>query len=483
MPAVTNPESNPVAGSEIEAFLRGQMEKRRIPGLQAAVVRHGEIVFLGAYGVANIQDSIPVTDQTVFTINSATKSFTGVAIMQLVEDGKLDLAATVAQYLDDLPEAWHPVTIQQLLIHTSGLPDIMDGNGNIVSNDGDEAAWALTQTLPIEFAPGEKFSYNQTNYLLLGRIIDKLSGQPFTQFIAERQFQAVGMPRTAESGFADSHDVIRQSVRGYSYFRKINGNFRRVDTLRNIFEDFPPFLRTGAGLYSTAQEIARWIIALQQGKLLKPDNLKTLWTSGVLNNGSPAGFGALLNGYALGWPAALRDEHPAVTGIGGGRSGFFVYPQDDLAVVVLTNLQGSSPESFIDEVASYYIPTMKAATGFGLPRNIRMLRSVLMERGFDQAIAAFNEAKQQDPEFHLTEDQVNAWGYKLLQLEQPHDAIEVFKLNVSLYPESGNPYDSLAEGYEAIGEQALAIENYKRSLELNPENTNAVDRLKELEPN
>jgi CubicO group peptidase (beta-lactamase class C family) len=345
----------------VEAFLHSQMQKRRIPGLQVAVVRHGKIVLLGAYGLANVQDSIPATNRTLFTINSIAKAFTGVAIMQLVEEGKLDIAAPVSRYLDGLPAAWQAVTLQQLLTHTSGLPSYMDDIGKMVSNEGDDASWAKVQTLPMEFAPGEQFSYNPTNYLLLGQIIDKLSGQSFTQFITERQLQVMGMPLTV---FVDSHDVVPHSARGYTFFRDVGGEPRRTDMLGNIFEEVPPFLRTSSGMSSTAEEMARWIIGLQGGQLLKAKtSLTTLWTPGVLNDGSLGGFSKLLNGYALGWPTATRPEHRAVASIGGARSALFIYPDDDLAIVILTNLQGAFPEEFIDEVAGYYIPGMRVSRG------------------------------------------------------------------------------------------------------------------------
>jgi CubicO group peptidase (beta-lactamase class C family) len=358
----------------VEALLRKEMDKRKIPGLQFAVVHHGKIVKLGAVGLANVQDSIPVTSQTLFTINSATKSFTGVAIMQLVEEGKLDLTAPVARYLDGLPEAWRAVTVKQLLTHTSGLPGIMDSWGKLVIEGDAEASRAKVRTLPLEFKPGERFSYNQTNYLLLGEIIDRLSGQPFAQFIADRQLKVADMPRTAECGFGDSYDVVPRCARSYTFFRTAGGKHVRGNKLRNTFEEFPPFLRTAAGMSSTAEELARWIIALEGGRLLKDKrSLDTLWTTGTLNNGSPAGFGGLLNGYALGWPAALRSKHRAVGGVGGGRSAFFVYPDDDLAIVILTNLQGAEPQAFIDKVAGYYIPDMSAAAGKWMRRE-RVLR-------------------------------------------------------------------------------------------------------------
>jgi CubicO group peptidase (beta-lactamase class C family) len=454
------------------------MQRRGIPGLQVAVVQHGKIVLLRAYGLANIQDAVPVNEQTIFTINSIAKAFTGVAIMQLVEAGKLDLEAPVSRYLDDLPRAWQVVTLRQLLTHMSGLPNIMDSNGKMVTDGGDDASWTKVQAMPIEFSPRERFSYNQTNYLLLGRIIDKLSGQPFAQFITERQLHVAGMPRTA---FGDSHDIVPHSARGYTYFRNVDEKIIHTVKLGNVFEEFPSFLRTASGMSSTAEEMARWIIALQQGKLLKAKtSLTTLWTPGILNSGSTGGFSNFLNGYALGWPTVMRPEHRAVTPVGGGRSAVFVYPDDNLAIVILTNLQGASPESFIDEVAGYYIPDMRASTGFGLPPTIKSLRRELMKRGFEHALEVVNEAKAKDATFNLLETDLNAWGFLLIEHGQTKEAIEIFKLNVSLYPESANTYDSLAYAYESADEKALAIKNYRRSLELDPKNIHAVECLKKL---
>src|SRR5207249_1186158 len=118
----------PRGADSLERFVREQMRKRRIPGLQLAVVRHGEIAFLGAYGLANVQDSVPATHRTLFTINSITKAFVGVALMQLVDAGRVELDAPVSRYLDSLPVSWRPVTVRQLLTHETGLPNIMNNN-------------------------------------------------------------------------------------------------------------------------------------------------------------------------------------------------------------------------------------------------------------------------------------------------------------------------------------------------------------------
>ena len=188
------------------------------------------------------------------------------------------------------------------------------------------------------------------HYLLLGRLIDQLSGQPFAQFIQQRQLDVVGMPRTS---IGDAHDVLPHGARGYTYTQYIDGRPRRSAQLQNLFEVFPPSLRPAAGMSSTAEEMARWLMALQQGKLLQPASLPTLWTPGRLTDGSQRSFGGQLTGYALGWPTVDRPEHRAVAPVGGGRSAVFLYPDDDLALVVLTNLQGANPDRFADALAAY----------------------------------------------------------------------------------------------------------------------------------
>lgn len=477
--AFAQAEINSRPTDSLDAFLLDKMKSTGTPGLQLAVIKNGKIVKLAHYGIANIQDSIPVTDQTIFTINSITKAFVGVAVMQLVEEGKLDLAKPVSFYLDSLPVAWQSVMVRQLLTHNSGIPNIMNNNTGALVVEGNSAAWAKVKTLPMEFKTGEHFNYSQTNYLLVGMIIDKLCGESFSSFIKERQFDVADMPL---SGFYDSHDVVLHSARGYTYFRSDDGIFRRTNKLGNVFEEFPTFLRTAAGINSSAAEIAKWVIALQNGRLLKEkSSLQTLWTPGRLNNGSTAGFSQFTNGYAIGWPAVIRSEHPAMAPIGGGRSAVFVYPQDDLAVIVLTNLQGSNPENFVDEIAGYYIPEMRAANGFGLPPNIKLLRKELLKRGFEQAPKVVKEEKKKNPNYQLSENEVNDWGYTLLGQGKQKEALEIFKLNVVLYPKSANTYDSLGEIYADMDNKALAIVNYKQSLKLNPQNSNAAEQLKKLE--
>lgn len=335
-----------LASDRTRTLLRTKMAEQHIPALQVAVVINGRVVMSEAYGTANVEQQIPASRETLFPINSATKSFTGVAIMQLVEAGKVDLEAPISRYFDDLPEKWRSIRIRQLLAHSSGLPNIVDEQG-LIGGGSDADAWKLVQTLPMDGEPGAGFAYNQTNYVLLGRLVSKLSGRPFEQFLFERQFATAGMSR---AHFGDGYDIVPGRASVYIRERAGRGSPSATEnTLYHWIDDIPPSTRAGAGLYTTADDLAKWIIALQTGKLLsKPASLDRLWQADVLNDGKA-------NIWAMGWPILAGTKHRAVGGIGGGRSTFFVYPDDGVSVIVMTNLVGANPQNLIDTIASYYI--------------------------------------------------------------------------------------------------------------------------------
>ncbi len=476
--SLTANAQNEKLSDSIDLFLKDKMQKLHIPALQIAVVQHGKIIKRNSYGIANIENSVSATDESMFSINSCTKAFVGVAVMQLQEEGKLNINDPISKYLEDLPVAWQGLTIKQSFSNISGLPNIIDEYENLLENT-EAASWEKVKTLPMEFNTGDHFRYNQTGYVIIGRIINKVSGMHFTKFIEDRQFKVAGMKLTR---FGDSSDVIPNSAGAYTTQDNVNGDWITTNDVRNCFMKFPEFFRTATGIISTSDEIAKWIIALQNGSLLKQkSSLDLLWQPAILNNGRVGGFNKLVNGYALGWPVAARAEHPAAGPIGGMRSAFFVYPNDDLSIVVLTNLQGANPEWFIDEIAGYYIPDMKESNGFGLSPSLKKLRKELMKQEYNNALKVAESLKKSDSKFNLGENELNDFGYKLLSENKQTDALKIFKLNVDLYPQSGNTYDSYAETLASLGNKKDAIKNYKKAFELNPKNKNAQEQVKKLE--
>ena len=456
----------------VDDWISSEMEKRNIPGLQLAIIRNNKIIKSGSYGYANLEDEIKVDDDTVFSINSITKAFVGVAIMQLVEKKQLDLNKPIYHYLPELPKAWHHVTIRQLMSHTSGLPEILkDDIGNLISEKGPEASWELVLSLPMEFEVGSKFKYNQTNYAVIGKLIDKLTGSSFQEFIVENQLKKLAMSRTIEAGFNNLNNVVKHSARRYTMY--YGSELSHIRT-----ESFSPILQTASGMSSTATEIANWMIALTEQKLIRSDSLSEMWNPTVLNDGNTQGWSRLINGYAIGWPVIARKEHPAISAVGGNRAGVFVYPDDNMSIVILTNLMGAVPSQFVDEIMGLYIPDVKRENGFGLPENIKALWQQLEAKGYNQAIVTA-EALMAD-QITFSENEVNLWGYSLISQERHKEALEIFRLNTHLFPLSYNTYDSLAEGYWYLGDYQRAIEGYQKVLELKPDNTYAKGQIEKL---
>lgn len=349
--ALSKPESDPV-----DAFVRAQMLERRIPGMAIAVIRHGKTEKMGAYGQASLEFDVRVQPSTPFSVASVSKAFTAVAIMTLVEAGQLRLDSPIASHLRDLPPAWHAVTVRQLLSHTSGLPDIQvdDYTTRTIAADPGEAL-RLLKDRPMEFAPGTQWRYNQTNYMLLGMLIETLSGRSFAQFCNERLFKPFNVQGAV---FGDVRTVVTQRATAYTTFRYGSGPPIAMDHLEALNAEMPEMAYPAGGLNISIADFARWLTALLDGRIIAKDSLDALWAPSKLTDGSiyrrpPAA--TLWQSYGLGWIVGSERPHPFVGGTGGIRVAFFVYPKDDLAVIVLTNLQGSRPEALVDGIARHYL--------------------------------------------------------------------------------------------------------------------------------
>jgi tetratricopeptide (TPR) repeat protein len=337
-------------------------------------------------------------------------------------------------------------------------------NRELAGQTKDDFMWSKIKTLPMDFPTGEQFSYNQTNYIILGKIIDKFNGKPFTQVFNEGQFTLANMTSTV---FADSRDVIPNWAQTYAYVSRMDNVKLNEEKLTINYAEFSPQHRTASGLNSTAEDIANWIITLQKGKIFKnKTSLNTLWTAGTYNNGTPTQ-------WALGWVTKPRPKHKAVMASGGGRSAFCVYPDDDLAIVVLTNLAGASPEEFIDELAGFYNPEIPISDP------ITAIRMQLEKRGFEAAFDVYKDLKQKYPDFSASEVDLNDWAYRLLG-KKVKEATQIFKLTASLYPNSWNAYDSYGEALLKSGQKQEAIKMYQKSVALNPNNKDGKRILESL---
>jgi D-alanyl-D-alanine carboxypeptidase len=337
----------PALADPVDDYLRAELQKRHIPGLSLAVLKDGEVVKTAGYGLANVELNVPATPRTVFQIQSITKTFTSAAILLLSEEGKLSLDDPVAKHLEGAPGSWKAITIRHLLSHTSGIKDfINDPTVSLRLEVTEEEVLQATAPRPLNFAPGEKYAYSNTNYHLLAMVIRKLTGKWYGDFLRERIFEPLGMSRTRVVSLSE---VIPDRATGY-HWRKgafVNGDFVAESVLAY----------GGGGIVSTAPDLARWAASFETEKLLKPKTIEEAWTPFKLNDGSAATYG-------LGWFIQPAEGHRGVGHSGGHVTGFTshlaIYPADRLAVVVLTNSTSADPAPLARNIAARYVSALAA---------------------------------------------------------------------------------------------------------------------------
>ncbi|HUQ32576.1 MAG TPA: serine hydrolase domain-containing protein, partial [Pyrinomonadaceae bacterium] len=320
-----------------------------------AVIRDGRVIKEKAYGWANLELKIPATTDTVFLLASVTKIFTATAIMALVEDGKLSPEDKIRKLLPRLPLKWSGVTVRHLLTHTSGLPDVSLGQDtDAVISDTREGALKKLPGMPMPSRPGAQWSYNQTNYMLLAMIVEKVSGKSFEEFLAERFFRPLGMTSTS---FGDSREIVPNRASGYTRFRRQTDENVSPDRVWNYHNVMPSYLNNAGGLNTTVGDMAKWDLALTEGRILKPSTLNQMWTAVKLSNGKTFRLEESL-GYGYGYLVDDTPHHKAVGHSGGAATAYIRYLEDKISIVVLTNCQGSEPEDIIFNVAALYVSAL-----------------------------------------------------------------------------------------------------------------------------
>ena len=314
------------APAALEALGQQALASGKAPGFSLAVEWHGKPYFAGGFGLADTQERIPAAAETRYAIGSISKQFAAVCVLQLAEQGKLTLEDKLAKFLPTLPNA-DRITLRMLLNQTSGLHNYPNTREHDWPKQGAIATARLVEILATDkpdFAPGTQFEYSNTNYLALAAIVAQVSGGPYREYLQGHVFKPLGMAASG-NGFAAQHGLA-VPVGG-------QGDPRRPLSL-DLFE--------GAGsVVSTAEDLLRWDQALLDGRLLKPESMRLLWTAG-----EPAAGGS---NYAMGFVTASLGGHREVwhnglTPTAGGYNLNVIFPDDGLAIVVLSNGPDFRPE-------------------------------------------------------------------------------------------------------------------------------------------
>ena len=341
----------------VDEYIEAEMRKREIPSLSLAVVQDGKIVKTKAYGLANMELNVRATPSTVYQLQSITKSFVACGIMLLVEDGKIGLDDKITKYLSGMPDAWSSVTVRQMLTHTSGIPSFVQDQGSgaaivafALKTDSSEQIIRWAAARPLKFAPGEGRKYSSTGYHLLGMIIERVSGKPWGQFLHDRIFAPLGMTSTR---VYSPFDIIPNRASGYNHFGDVPVN--GLVFTEAIMES------AAGGLLSTAEDMAKWEIALERGTILKPSTLAQMAVPVRLKNDSIVQENDGTR-HGLGWDLPIWDGHHIMAHGGdhvtGFTAAFFRFTDDKLGVIVLTNLMPLDIGSIVRSVAGFYVPAL-----------------------------------------------------------------------------------------------------------------------------
>jgi CubicO group peptidase (beta-lactamase class C family) len=328
----------------IDATIADDMARHGVLGVALAVMRDGQPVRVRGYGLANVELDVPVTPDTVFQTGSVGKQFTAMAVMMLVEEGKLRLDDPIVSFFPGAPATWQGITVRHLLTHTSGIKDWEEKADIDYRRDYTEDELVkVAMTLPPDFAPGTQWSYSNTGYVLLGVLVHKLSGQFYGDFLAERVFAPLGMSSTR---IISESDIVKHRAAGYT---------RESGRLQNQAWVSPTLNTTADGsIYTTVADLAKWDAALWARRLLSPASYEAMWSPVALRDGST-------HPYGFGWSFDLQRRDPVIGHTGswqGFKTAIARYPERKLTVIALANLAEAEPGRLVTTVAGLVEPTL-----------------------------------------------------------------------------------------------------------------------------
>jgi CubicO group peptidase (beta-lactamase class C family) len=358
-----------VQADEIDDFLQREMARNHIPGAAVAVVKDGKLVKLAAYGVADLENNVPVSVQSAFQIASSTKLFTSTLLMQLAGEGRIELDAPVSRYVPEAPDSWRAITVRQLAAHASGMPP---GPPNA---DTPDAAAAVKAALlkPLAKTPGEVSAYGSDDFSVLTYIIEKTGGKTLPELIAERITRPLGMSATrfdnaaiGKDRIVVSSDIVPNRVSTYQWKDGAQQSYRFL---------YPSYTISAGGMFSSAQDLGAFLLGISASSLLAQPLQEKMWIPYQLNSGKPSSF-------SLGWTVSTYRGERQVGHSGGPALADVVwYPAKKLGIVVLTNQRRMSPV-LAHGVANFYLapPAFLKDAGIadGQPKRTEALKPLLL---------------------------------------------------------------------------------------------------------
>ena len=454
------------SADRIDALLARYRELGLFNG-SALVADQGQVVLKKGYGLANLEWAIPNTPDTKFRLGSLTKQFTATLILQLVERGQIDLAAPVTRYLPDYPpKSGDRISIHQLLNHTSGIvgyTEIPSWAATMRDPFTPSGFLAQFSKLDLLFQPGEKFSYSNSGYFLLGVILEKVTGQSYETLLRDRIFAPAGMK---DSGYDSTQPLLSKRAAGYD---------KRFDEsyVNTAYLDMTQPYAAGS-LYSTIEDLYRWDQALLTEKILSAKSKERMFTPG-------------LSDYGYGWRITKKDGVTTIAH-GGGINGFntlLTRIPDSKRVVILLNNTGPAPLQTMTDSIRAILDGEEPL----MPRRPAAL-TLFKTSGTSGLTVALMQAKemQAGSEYDAGNEELSRLANQLLVTGKTADALELAKKLAEDAPKSAAMAVLLARAHRANGHRIEAVQNYSRAIELSDTPrafliyTDAIREISMLEP-
>ncbi len=343
-------------GSTVDRYLSIRAEMGNFSGA-VLIARDGKIILRKGFGFADIQKRIPYTPETQQEIASISKMFTSMAALKLRDSGKLRLEDSICKYIDDCPAIWKPITVQELMRHTSGIPDYEEplGLGTdkylafMIQPDASDQIFENAKKLPLDFVPGEKFSYSNTGYIVLSYVVQKAAGMPFEKFVNQAILKPAGMK---SSGVINSRKLPQKLAKGYSYKNTdweamlagrplTDGHLKQVPVISLTSPE------GDAWMYSTVDDLYKWSLIMDGGALVTPKLAQEVFTPG-------------LDGYGYGWFVGTgfdRKRFRHNGGLPGYISDFVKFPDDKITIIIFSNLDRARLSNIVRDVTSIVLGT------------------------------------------------------------------------------------------------------------------------------
>ncbi|EZH71351.1 hypothetical protein ATO12_08150 [Aquimarina atlantica] len=464
---------------EFDELLKYCYQNNMFNGNVLVIGKNNAIIYEKSFGFNGKDLNTPLTSDSQFLLASLSKQFTAMGIMILKEKGKLNYNDLVISHLKDFP--YKNISIRNLLNQTSGIPEyqgFLNKNkeqilkrfkekGKIITNQ--DVYNLVKATKPkLEFTPGDHFNYSNTNYVLLAMLIEHITNSSYSEFMDEHIFLPLKMDNSYVYN-AKNNNASKNRAYGY----KLD-----IDRKTMLPNDVLVFFNTvgDGGIYSTTKDLYRWLKALSDNTLVKKETFTEVYETPILKNNKKAPYG-------FGW---FVKQLPVLSYKSLTHSGEFVGFSNS---IFFGNTEGNKI-IMLSNNSSQYRPELNQSLTkilYGFPYEMPKIKSnefiakLIYKVGIEKAIKKYREVHENNAnQYDYDESYLNRLGYQLIKKDKLKEAIEIFKLNVEYYPNSANVYDSLGEAYLLNTEKEAALFNYKKSLELNPDNRNAVKVIKRL---